>query len=331
MSAPVEPNGSRVSTADEEESLNNLEMRSISGDSEPVDRPGSPSPSTYTYASSIDGHTMLRDIAGRAVNATSDAYMLPADGTEHGRLDLQHECFKRKLGGLFLKPDAVRRALAPRQDITPAILDIGTGSGTWATDMARLKHYTNSFNVVHGRLIATGITNYRGLVGEVANMLRPGGVYLSMEVEMQIFDENYEAITATDEDEPNFSWLQKVMAAAYCAFKERSPGGIDAGPLIPRWLKSMDCWSDTGYKKIYIPIGAWDEGMNEKQRKTADMMKHDTLELMSSLRPLLLAHGYFAETIDKWLENAKEEIRPGKRKICWRLHYSWAIKKNDLY
>lgn len=65
-----------------------------------------------------------------------------------------------------------------------------------------LKHHTNSFNVVHGRLIATGITNHRALVGEAANILRPGGVYLSMEVDMQVFDESYGAFTMTNEGEP---------------------------------------------------------------------------------------------------------------------------------
>ncbi|KAG8867456.1 hypothetical protein FRB97_003270 [Tulasnella sp. 331] len=256
MSTPLEPSGPKFYTDEEEEFLNSQnELHSLSG---PSSRPSSPSPSlslsTYTYVSSVDGHTMLRDIAGRAINATSDAYIMPADELEHSRLDLQHECFRRKLGGLFLKPDAVRRALAPNQDVTPTILDIGTGSGTWAIDMARhfphcqvtgldlvpanlsssppsncrfecddanlgLKHYANSFNVVHGRLIATGITNYRALVADIANMLRPGGVYLSMEVDWQAFNENFDAIAATDEDEPGFTWLQKTMLSAYSAFK----------------------------------------------------------------------------------------------------------------
>ena len=64
--------------------------------------------------------------------------MLPADVAEHGRLDLQHELLKKKMNGVFFRPDAVRRALAPRQSGQPAILDVGTGSGSWAIDMAKL-------------------------------------------------------------------------------------------------------------------------------------------------------------------------------------------------
>ncbi len=51
--------------------------------------------------------------------------MLPADQDEHGRLDIQHELLKTKMG-LYLKPSAVRRALAPRDSgDPPAIIDIG--------------------------------------------------------------------------------------------------------------------------------------------------------------------------------------------------------------
>lgn len=73
---------------------------------------------------------MLRNIHGRTVNNTSDYYMLPADPTEHGRLDIQHELLKKRMNGIFLKPDAVRRAMAPRQTETPAALDVGTGEPT---------------------------------------------------------------------------------------------------------------------------------------------------------------------------------------------------------
>ncbi len=59
-----------------------------------------------------------------------DGFFLPlkADPEEHSRLDMQHEMLKKKMGGLFLVPNAVRRAMAPRQDQEPAAMDIGTGT-----------------------------------------------------------------------------------------------------------------------------------------------------------------------------------------------------------
>ncbi|KAG8855156.1 hypothetical protein FRB96_007194 [Tulasnella sp. 330] len=312
-------------------------------------------PSTYTYASSVDGRTLLRDMEGRSAplrvcfpagHFKQPTYLLPVDNIEHSRLHLQHELFKRKMGGLFLKPEAVRRALAPKQDVTPAIIDIGTGSGSWAIDMGRLfphaevtgldlapanlsstpppncrfecddvnlglSHYRNSFDVVHCRLIGVGIKDYRSLLGDIAEMLRPGGVYLSMEVDMRMFNENCDPITAENEGEA-----------------ERAPGGVDAGHVIPEWMKGMDCWEDSGEKQLYIPIGAWDEGMNPKQRAIAEMMKEDTLHIIDALRPLLISHGFFRETVNKLLANATDEVMHTRKKQYWKMRYAWGIKKD---
>lgn len=41
-------------------------------------------------------------------------------------------------------------------------------------------------------------------------MLRPGGIYLSLEADMQLYDQNFEAITAQNEDEPVRSVLRNV-------------------------------------------------------------------------------------------------------------------------
>ncbi|KAG9029513.1 hypothetical protein FRB95_005234 [Tulasnella sp. JGI-2019a] len=358
MSLPVLISGY---SEDEELYASGDDLRSASAG---TGRANSPTPSVYSYSSSVDGRAMLRDLHGRTLQSTSEAYMLPADTVEHSRLDLQHEMFRKKLGGLFLKPEAVRRALAPKQDMRPAVIDIGTGSGSWAIDMGRLfphaevvgmdlapanlsatpppncrfecddanlglDHYANSFNVVHSRLICIGITNYRALLADIGRMLRPGGIYLSIEADLQLFDENFEAITAQNEGEPGFTWLQKVAHASHAAFKERAPGGIDAGYMIPKWLQSMDCWEETGSKKVYFAVGAWEDDMDERQRYVADLMSEDARTLCKSLRPLLLSYGYFPETVDKWVANADDEIRNVKAKQYIRFHCAWAIKRRD--
>ncbi|KAG9004644.1 hypothetical protein FRB94_002184 [Tulasnella sp. JGI-2019a] len=330
----------------------------------PTPSMASMTPSLYSYKSSVDGRTMLRDMEGRTLQATSDGYMLPADDVEHGRLDLQHNLLKLKIGGLYFKPEAVRRALAPKQDITPTVLDIGTGSGSWAIDMGRLfphveitgldlapanltstpppnchfecddanlglSHYQNAFNLVHCRLLGLGIKDYRSLLNDIAGMLRPGGVYLSIEVDLRVCDGNCDPIFAEKEEEKGFTWLQKTMSAAHAAFKERAPGGCDAGHDIPKWLKSMDCWEETGEKKMYIPVGAWDEGMNKKQRTMADMMLEDTRGLVQALRPLLISHGFFEETVNRMLSNTDDELAHVRKKQHWRFLCAWGIKKGD--
>ena len=58
--------------------------------------------------------------------------MSAQDIVEHRRLDQQHKVYTIALGGLFPAVPLVRWALRPRRDVTPAILDVGTGSGIWS-------------------------------------------------------------------------------------------------------------------------------------------------------------------------------------------------------
>ena len=56
---------------------------------------------------------------------------------EHERLDLQHHLVCLKFDGLVPCPDEVERILAPRPDgDQPTVLDVGTGTGIWAIEMA---------------------------------------------------------------------------------------------------------------------------------------------------------------------------------------------------
>lgn len=76
----------------------------------------------------------LRVINGRAFNdqlSETLRYSLPADEEEHSRLDIQHNMIKLRVGGLYNKPDLIKATLAEGKVPKPAILDIGTGSGSW--------------------------------------------------------------------------------------------------------------------------------------------------------------------------------------------------------
>ncbi|KIO32981.1 hypothetical protein M407DRAFT_18137 [Tulasnella calospora MUT 4182] len=99
-------------------------------------------PGSIFSNSSEDRYLILQEIFGRIINSTNEHYMLPADVSEHMRLDIQHEMLKHKLGGLYPREVAsdVRRMMSRQRsedDPPPAALDIGTGSGSWAIDMAR--------------------------------------------------------------------------------------------------------------------------------------------------------------------------------------------------
>ncbi|KAG8953828.1 hypothetical protein FRC04_001458 [Tulasnella sp. 424] len=79
---------------------------------------------------------LLLGYVARHLRSRSSAHT--ADLAEHGRLNVQYEMLKSAAGGLYLAPEAVQKALSPRPDgPAPKVLDIGTGSGIWAVEMAK--------------------------------------------------------------------------------------------------------------------------------------------------------------------------------------------------
>lgn len=66
---------------------------------------------------------------GRRYHAFKDeSYVMPNDDSESDRLDLTHQMLKIVLGNKI--------ALAPIGEKPSRILDIGTGTGIWAVEMA---------------------------------------------------------------------------------------------------------------------------------------------------------------------------------------------------
>lgn len=48
--------------------------------------------------------------------------------------------------------------------------------------------------------------------------------------------------------------------------------------------------------------------VSEKDRYIAELMRQDMFRLIGALRPLLLSHGYFADTVDGWIKSIQQEL-----------------------
>ncbi|KAG8965895.1 hypothetical protein FRC03_012827 [Tulasnella sp. 419] len=79
---------------------------------------------------------LFRDFHGREFNTSNAIYHLPADMEEHERLNIQNRIICLLLGNLYPAENIVEGILKRRDGYTPMILDVGTGSGAWAIDMA---------------------------------------------------------------------------------------------------------------------------------------------------------------------------------------------------
>ncbi|KAH9843187.1 S-adenosyl-L-methionine-dependent methyltransferase [Rhodofomes roseus] len=330
-------------------------------------RTGSPAPSLYSFSSSVDERFMpplqLRTMYGRILNSQNDTYFLPADHEEHRRLDVQHHQYTLILGRLYPAPELVWRALRPRPDRRPTILDVGTGSGSWAVDMARefphcdvvgidlappridgkqpsncrfeiddanlgFLHYIDSFDVVHARAISAGIRDFPGLLRELAGTLRPGGVLLLADGEQQLYDENQRPMAFTDPDAPGTSWLHKVFFATYNAMKNRG-GNIDSPSMSPTWLRAIDCLTDVCWHKEFIPMGPWRYD-DERERVLSELCRENCMRYISTLAPLLLSEGYLPESVDQMCREATAELSELRTHIYTRWNFAWAMKRPPI-
>ncbi|KAI0664665.1 S-adenosyl-L-methionine-dependent methyltransferase [Cubamyces menziesii] len=324
-------------------------------------RSGSPAPSLYSFSSSVDGQLMLRQVYGRVLNNANDTYFLPADTEEHRRLDLQHQVITLALGGLYPAPDLVRRALRPRPGKAPAVLDVGTGSGSWAIDMAKqfphctvvgvdlvpprvdgdlppncrfeiddanlgFSHYRETFDLIHARSISSGIRDYPQFLDELAQALRRDGVVIVGDGDMQLFDEWQQPLAYAEEGAPGFSWTHRMFFAAYNAMKNRG-GSIDSPSMCPTWLRANDAYTDVGWHKVFIPIGPWRQNSNPRERLIAEMLREDCLRYIAGLTPLLLSEGYLPESVEMMQREASAELRELRARIYSRWTFAWAVKK----
>ncbi|KAG8931451.1 hypothetical protein FRC01_001275 [Tulasnella sp. 417] len=203
-----------VSTIYPDDSISMRDFQTVQKKRRQAPSIASDTPSLVSFHSSADGH-LFKTMHGRAFNTQSDLYMLPADTHEHSRLDIQHLALRLHLGSLYASKHLVEAALQPNPYAKPAVLDVGTGSGRWALDMAiqfphadvvgldivppvlltdadvpdncrfevddanlSFAHYESAFNVVHVRSVDPGINDFESWFYEIARTLRPNGVLL---------------------------------------------------------------------------------------------------------------------------------------------------------
>lgn len=138
---------------------------------------------------------------GRRYHAYREGeYVIPNDDREQDRLDLHHHIFRLVTGGSLFR--------APIDPSSARILDMGTGTGIWAIEMA--EEYPDStvigtdlsliqphwappncyfevndfespwgslqpFDFIHGRALAGSVRDFSGLLRRVMKNLNPGG------------------------------------------------------------------------------------------------------------------------------------------------------------
>ncbi|KAG8919091.1 hypothetical protein FRC01_001481, partial [Tulasnella sp. 417] len=190
-----------------------------------------------------------------------------------------------------------------------------------------LRRFYNSFDVIHARSIIQGIVDYPAFLAEVVKMLRPGGVFISLEAQFELFGADRMPFGAQEPDDPNFSWMHKLLTAAGRAMMARNPGLPELERIPARLAECGDVWEAISSTVLYTPIGAWDQNMPQAERRVGELMARNCLQFADAARPLLSSLGELPEVVDLWIRNTQAELTEAKVKQYGRWPGVWAIKK----
>ncbi|KAG8761654.1 hypothetical protein FRC14_000038 [Serendipita sp. 396] len=325
--------------------------------------------SLFSYYSTRDMAEYLRKIDGRSYNVLNDSYFLPSDETEWERLDKQHIAFIIGLKSLVPCSDVVKACLAPAPGVTRSILDLGCGTGIWALDMAReyphasvvgvdlaptpveadstppncrfelddvnmgLSHFYDSFDVVHARLISSGIKDYRKMMEEAERCLKPGGVVIFVDYDAQFCAEDQVSRQPMAETNENGSWLVR------CSHEMRN-GAPLRGSDIMGMEKSLDeglwdhdlCDPETAQAgSLFLPIGAWPRVPNitktQEMQFSGALIRQDYTNVFGAVLLVFSRMGIPSDVVEQWKPRVIEELESSRLHMWARTRLAWARRR----
>ncbi|KAH8986450.1 hypothetical protein EDB92DRAFT_1801899 [Lactarius akahatsu] len=338
-------------------------------------RSGSPAPSVSSVTSSIRA-TSYRQEYGRGLNNYSEVYQLPADDEELDRLDKQHEVFKKIIGAY---PPPMAEVMNDTPWETKSVLDLGCGSGSWIMEVARdfphcqvvavdlvpmqsinmppncrnevddinlgLQHFYGDFNVVHARLIASGIKDYPSLIDHISQCLRPGGLMELVESDFRVYDSDFKPFPVHKGImEP--PWLPRWVSFCNMAIRQRG-GSPDASNMVYNWTLQHPAFDDVVYQDYFIPTAPFmpsDDPKYDFIRSIAKTFCEDVqvggrkdphcnaspslLAFLRSGRPLLLGSGLPEPLVDELQQRTHLELQEARTVSYIRVERVYARKRS---
>ncbi|KAF4846546.1 Secondary metabolism regulator LAE1 [Colletotrichum siamense] len=267
---------------------------------------------------------------GRRYHAYREGqYVLPNDDQEQERLDLQHHIWRLLLGGRTYTaplPDPASEAAEGLR-----VLDLGTGTGIWAIDLAdefptadvfgvdlspiqpewvptnckfHVDDYEDDwtyredekFDYIHGRALSGTSSNWARFYDRVMGGLKPGGWVEMQEYDAWIFsdDDSFDRAIWTKE------WVTKLDDASKTYGKQ-----INVARFHKQWM------IDAGFEDVQelIPIGPWakDPALKELGRYELAHMQMSVESHTPALFTRVL--GFSEDQARVLMEGVKREFR----------------------
>ncbi|KAL7273538.1 hypothetical protein RUND412_003603 [Rhizina undulata] len=307
-----------------------------------------------TYASGFESDTTsLLTIAknhtfenGRRYHGYKEGkYPLPNDEAEQDRMDLHHHCCLLALQGeLFIAP--VGKGWKPQR-----ILEIGTGSGIWAVDIAdqypsaeiigvdlspiqpswvppnlsfqvddveeTWSFRDNSFDLIYFRCMAGSITDWPKLYRQAFKALRPGGW-------IEVHDV-CDTFSSDDNSLPADSILQKWEDNWEKATIAYGRQWRTVAPGIANALKYAGC-VEVGGKVVKLPIGPWPKVKELKELGV--YWRQDLIDGTEAacLAPFTRILGWDKKDVDKFVVDVRAALKNTRQHVYSKFHCIYGRK-----
>lgn len=290
---------------------------------------------TFATTKLASSNEKFRVVNGRRYHAFDEnAYALPNDDEEANRLDIQHQVWKLCLKG--------KLHLAPLPSDGQDVLDVGTGTGSWAIDFAdaypsssvlgtdlspiqpaRIPpncsfkienaeddwNFDKKFDFISGRMLLFGIHDRERYFKQTWDNLKPGGW-------MEVYEPEFPlgwAGSRTKEDSPFWKWSQLISEAGKHS---------NTDTMITKQFQVMlekQGFVNIRHQSLQWPIGTWAKGHQEKAIGKLTLTNTNSFLDALAMYWYIKFLGWKKEDVEAFLVDVRKDLYDPTTYTYWQL------------